>query len=490
MLAVSGVFFIGLLLAWALSLRLDVLPGDEYSEMLFVGGEGPRGDSRKDSPLLAVEAPGLTAEMDVEVAGDAAVGGEADPVAPVYSVVSADVCETFIRAVFQKLSRLVEIRELSLDMGAQTLSLVAGSLATGPVASGLLPSGAERRTCLLTGFDESFSCASPEQREEYIALVVDSILQPQSPESMSPSEMLRRLRPRIRDIYSSNMLSLCGQAPLSVGLVSPLGCSRFFQVSLALDYPSCSLPASAADLDKLGLSALELGRIAQENLLHDIDRSGRLLEMVYPGLYFYTADDGFHAPSMILADLVRQTKLQGQAIAAFADTSTIILTGSHDLGGLAAMAEILAEGVNTGLPLLPGALLLRDDHTWCDFVSESGGLYTPQAQLELQTAFNNIQQASVAEAYSRLRPMMAERYGQDVCIAEVVLREFAEDVLKAVVIIPDDAARLILPCTEVVEFSGQGKARQSLPLERFLAGKTDKVQPLEGISGYLILSPE
>ncbi|MDD2942154.1 MAG: hypothetical protein PHC51_04225 [bacterium] len=470
MLAVSGVFFIGLFFSWALLWRVDFISGDEYPELCNAEGD--------DDPRLSAEFW----ESEIMSKGRASALGVAEigvagsvPGSPIDMVISADVCEAFIRSVFQRLSREVEIRELNLDMGAMTISLLTG---------------AERRTCLLSGFEEDYRHASSAKRDEYIALVVDSILQQKSPENFSPSEILQRLRPRIRDIYSGNMLSLAGHTGSSAGLASPLGCSRLFQVSLSLDYPSCSFPARTEDLDMLGLSELELGRIARENLFRDIERSGRLLEMVSPGLYFYTAEDGFNAPSLILADLLRETKLHGQAIAAFADASTIILTGSHDFAGLAAMAEILAEGVNIGLPLLPGALLLRDDHAWCDFATESASSHLPQAHVELQTAFNNIQQASVVEAYTRLQPMMAERYGQDVCVAEVVLREFAADVLKAVVIIPDDAVHLILPCTEMVELAGKGKKRKSLSLDCFLQGKTCRVQPLAGINGYLLLSPE
>jgi len=158
---------------------------------------------------------------------------------------------------------------------------------------------------------------------------------------------------------------------------------------LVYDWPDAVMWLGQGELRKWGVTfnaAIEIARQNLETLAPPVLTSPR------PGLYVSRTGDSYDATRLILVELIRELPVRGSPIAIPANRDTLIITGSDDEEGLAAMAETAAEAIKQPYSIAPLAFRLDGD----DWVS-----WSPGPEHSQHAAFKTLELDHLGNAYAR-----------------------------------------------------------------------------------------
>lgn len=146
-------------------------------------------------------------------------------------------------------------------------------------------------------------------------------------------------------------------------------------------------------LERWGRDFDDVYRVAQANLRA---RSAKPLDQPMPGLFVSSWEDYHDAGRLALLDLINHQKVKGEHVAMVPNRDLLILTGSEDLDGQAAMLELALAGLDhtrtiSGVPLVLGAggwqrFEVAPDHPLAHYYRRvealnQGSVYTQQKEL-------------------------------------------------------------------------------------------------------------
>jgi hypothetical protein len=158
-------------------------------------------------------------------------------------------------------------------------------------------------------------------------------------------------------------------------------------LTLVYDWPNAIRWLGQHELRMWGVSFDEAIEIAKHNLA---TLAPPVLASPRPGLYVSHTGDNYDAARLILVPLIKELPVRGSHIAIPANRDTLIITGTDDEEGLAAMAEIAATAISEPYSVTSSAFRLAED----DWVP-----WLPDPEHPLFNTFKRMQVESVAEGY-------------------------------------------------------------------------------------------
>jgi hypothetical protein len=241
-----------------------------------------------------------------------------------------------------------------------------------------------------------------------------------------------------------------------------------------------NMAAIGADqLARWGKDFEEVYRVAQGNLRA---RSAKPLDQPMPGLYVSAWEDYHDAGRLALLDLVNHQKVKGEHVAMVPNRDLLIITGSEDLDGQAAMLELALAGLEhtraiSGLPLVLGAggwqrFEIAPDHPLARSYRRvealnCGSVYTQQKEL-LEILNERKQDETFVAPFSAieepergdLRTYSVWTRGNDTLLPRTHLIALVDP--------EDEERRLLVPWDEVAERCGSLMKPQGWHPERWL----------------------
>lgn len=255
-------------------------------------------------------------------------------------------------------------------------------------------------------------------------------------------------------------------------------------VHLAYELPTSVMELGPDRLVAWGKGFDEVLVCAVDNLAA---RSHRPLELVAPGVYASSYQDGLDASRMLLRGLFDDLPLKGAPIALAPTQDTLLVTGEDDQEGLEQMAVLAEEAIMRPRAHTAVAFRLEDDR-WVPFM--------PPRDNPVWSRFRLLALQTLASAYARQKDILESLLRGTTRAAEVVgLRAFrdpAGEVLTACTWL--QGAHALLPRTDRIDFaesSGldtpQGPKVWSTSFEVALATVGDFMQPTGDIpERYLV----
>lgn len=280
----------------------------------------------------------------------------------------------------------------------------------------LVLDGDESRIVNLGNFYTDYCNRKGAERREVIPRAVRALSQtPEAPKAFDEARSF--LIPRVREegFLESMRLQVFLQMGEDSGL-SPAGrpFAESFTLSLGLDYPDAISIVSESMLDDWGVTFDEALEVAQENLW---SRSKENFEKLLPGLYSSPWHDDLDTSRLFLPDLIRQVPVKGDHVAAIPNRSHLLVTGSEDPEGLAALAASIIKLVeDEPHRQVSAAPVVLRDHQWRPFLPEPvHELYEEFRRLHIRA------KAAEYEGQKELLDTVHEKQGSDLFVASVML---------------------------------------------------------------------
>ena len=172
-------------------------------------------------------------------------------------------------------------------------------------------------------------------------------------------------------------------------------------LTLVYDLPDAFARLSESHLKKWGVSLDEAMTVARQNLL---TLPMPVFVSPHPGVHVSRTGDNYDATRLILTEVVGELPVSGATIAMPVQRDTLIITGTEDEAGLAAMAEIAVEEHKKpyGIALLAFRL---EQGEWLPWL--------PAPEHPQHQAFRNLELQYISEAYSRQKRLL-----EQICVKE------------------------------------------------------------------------
>lgn len=278
--------------------------------------------------------------------------------------------EKFAAIIMRELKRQGEGRALSYDPSAFSLS----------------PASGEEADVMFLGNAYTRYCAAPrDERDLVVQQFVAAMLERRNvkePESFEEAKPL--LLPTVRSLtfFSCSALQIRLQSMNDVrgGLAPSAEMPCDIGVGLVLDYPSSVRYLPPDRFETWHVSFEDALEVAKDNLRKkSLDR----FEQVQPGVWVSPWGDTYDAARLLLPELFTRLDVNGDPVALAPHRDLVVVTGSEDRAGLAAMASIATEALGEPYPVSPRPLVLRG-FAWSEFTIDDAELAPLYRQLALQ----------------------------------------------------------------------------------------------------------
>lgn len=192
-------------------------------------------------------------------------------------------------------------------------------------------------------------------------------------------------------------------------------------LALAYDLPKSMATVTEDQLEKWGVSLYEALEVAKQNLRERTESYGQI-----GSVYTMANGDSYDASRLVLTDWVQGLDLRGDPIAMVPNRETLLVTGSEDSDGLAALATIAVEAFQherriSGIPLRFA------DGEWQE--------WTPPLDHKCLPEFDRLRVATRGGEYESQKVVLDKRHletGRDVFVASyAALQEDATGRIKS-----------------------------------------------------------
>lgn len=233
------------------------------------------------------------------------------------------------------------------------------------------------------------------------------VTMPQTPETYE--EAAANLLPRLRERFYYEALKLRVQLGEMEELKIPTAAvTEHLSAELALDSEMAIATVSEQVSKDWDATPEQMHQQARDNLWK---RSNKNFEEVVPGLYISAWQDCWDAARMLLHDLIWQLKVKGAHVAVAPHRDLLIVTGSEDEDGLAALAELAERQQDNPRPMAPYPAVI-EGNGWKDFNPAKG-----EPGHEAIHRLRMIAQARDYTEQQELLNALLEQGGEDVFIA-------------------------------------------------------------------------
>ncbi len=232
--------------------------------------------------------------------------------------------------------------------------------------------------------------------------------------------------------------------------------------SLVYDLPEAMRTISQDSLDEWGVSYYEAMEVARRNLEEMEFRFAGLDDRMYASV----TGDNYDASRLLLTDLIRRLKVNGDYIAMVPNRDSLLIAGSDDVEGLAILADLAEKALEEPRPM--SAIPMRlDGDEWV--------MWMPPPDHPHFEKFRLLEVKSLFSEYSDQKPLLDalhEKQGIDIFVAtySAVEKENGEVFSYCVWSKGVDA---YLPKTQKIMFVEEGK-------DDIVGGDWDTVQRILG----------
>ena len=217
------------------------------------------------------------------------------------------------------------------------------------------------------------------------------------------------LLPVVRSRLHYELVALAAELEGGTGQSGPYqALAEHFGIGLVYDMPDSMRSISQANLDTWGVTFYEALEVARENLMKLPSKfmgppSGE-------GVYLSATRDSYDSARLLLPDIIRQFRVKGDPIAMIPSRENLIVAGSDDADGLAAMLTMAGESLKEPHPI-SGIALRLDGDEWTPWLPDvSHPSYKGLRQLQLQT---------LGQDYATQKDLLeklSEKNGEDVFV--------------------------------------------------------------------------
>lgn len=313
--------------------------------------------------------------------------------------------EKFAKLVMRELQRQGETRTLRFDASSFSITVRENDKDSESIFLG----NCHSKYCSARRGERSFVI------EDFIAAIRERVAI-KEPESFEEARLL--LMPSVRSLtfFSCSTLQIRLQdrdgslAPLAV-MPGEIG------ITLVLDYPSSVRYLPPKKLEEWGVGFDEALETAKASLRR---RSTERFEVVQPGVYVSPWHDTYDAARLLLPELFTRLEVDGDPVVLAPHRDLVIVTGSRDRDGLAAMGAIGLDSLGEPYPVSPKPLVLRG-FEWSEFVVDGAA--------DASAAFQRIALGTRAGDYTdqqKLLQATCEQKGEDVFVASFFATEHSE----------------------------------------------------------------
>jgi uncharacterized protein YtpQ (UPF0354 family) len=156
--------------------------------------------------------------------------------------------------------------------------------------------------------------------------------------------------------------------------------SEHLSLELVYDFPNSIASVSGKQLAQWGVTRQEALTAARDNLW---TRSNKDFKVIDKGLHISAWHDSYDASRLFLHDLIWQLDVRGDHVAMVPTRNHLIVTGSDDPAGLAAMANIAVECL-ADPRFLTGAAVRLERNKWVDYLpAADSAAYEPMRRAAL-----------------------------------------------------------------------------------------------------------
>jgi hypothetical protein len=259
------------------------------------------------------------------------------------------------------------------------------------------------------------------------------------------------LLPRVRDrmFYAAMPLQLeLDGFPPRTFFFKPV--AEHLAAGILRDFPDHIAEMAA---DEIGMDVDEAFDAAMKNLAAMSDRR---FDVVGAGLYVSPWQDNHDPARMLLVDRVRRLNVRGDPVVAVANRDVLLVTGTDDVVGLAAMAGALRDLMKKPrfLSSIPVSLLDRD--TWVPFV--------PDAEHPLRAEYDELRLLQLAGDYQHQKELLERKHardGESLFVATYTLAQKKDAPMFSYAVWSRDV-RTILPRSDRIALVGAGDAEPLL----------------------------
>ena len=172
-------------------------------------------------------------------------------------------------------------------------------------------------------------------------------------------------------------------------------------LELVYDFPNSIGSINRDQLAKWGVTRDQALAAARDNLWAI---SNRDFKLVAPGVHVSNWHDSYDASRLFLHDLIWQLPVRGDHVAMTPTRNDLIVTGSDDPQGLAAMAGI-ATACLSDPRFITGAAVRLENNTWVS--------YMPPADSPAFELFRHVALVGFARDYQQQGEVLTDALGQD-----------------------------------------------------------------------------
>lgn len=276
--------------------------------------------------------------------------------------------------------------------------------------------GQRGHTIFLSNFLEEYRASPPEKRAEVLQRLVRFSTAPAEDGSTYAavrSKLLPVIRPRF--YFERSMLEGIG-GPSDGGVDAgdlvawePLG--GVLGLALVVDTPEAMRFVNPPDLKQWAVSFEQARAQAVENLRR---QSREALATVSPGTCVTTWNDSYGSSRLVLDEVLRRCPVRGEPVVLVPNRDVMVVTGSHDEGGLLKVAELAWEAYQVPRPV-DGRALRRTAKGWELFLPPKGS----KPWLAFRKLWVESQRREYAAQTEQLNELHEQR-GVDIFVAQFV----------------------------------------------------------------------
>ena len=153
-------------------------------------------------------------------------------------------------------------------------------------------------------------------------------------------------------------------------------------LSLVYDLPSAMRTISQSDLESWEVSFYE----AVEAARHNLEQMGEIAFATLDACVYASATgDNYDASRLVMLDLIRRFKVNGEYVAMVPNRDTLVVTGSEDEHGLEIMSKIAEDSYEKPRPISTVALRLEGDEWQPWLPPRSSPSFAKYHELRLRT---------------------------------------------------------------------------------------------------------
>ncbi len=247
--------------------------------------------------------------------------------------------------------------------------------------------------------------------------------------------------------------------------------AEHFGVALVYDLPESMRSVQQTSLDAWGVTFYEAMEVARENL-------ARLpAKFIGPpsgeGVYLSATRDGYDASRLVLIDLVRQFKVNGEHIAMIPNRENLVVVGSDDVKGLSGMLKLAVKAWEQPRPI-SGIALRLDGDEWVPWL--------PGVSHPLFKDFHQIQLQWLAHDYAEQKVLfdkLHEKKGEDIFVAAFSATEVPDGRVVSYTAWAAEVTHALLPKTDMVVLGRIGGERRMVQWQELMDMVGDLMEPLD-----------